>query len=439
MRPSQKSSSGTSNATSATPAVPSAACEIPAFRRSYFYTGKLLTERDLTREQRYAIDKLRLHYVALHGWGVACGLTVMPHEECADRLVVTAGFAVDDCGREIRLVNDCVVMFPKPPQPVPDPCEPEAGIYEEEPYPSPASFEEHTYYVCIRYNECQEDFMPVLFSDCCGASPQPNCVSECAAIDLLVEPPGCLREIEHRNHLTHHDNCRSLSKQVAEECPSTGSGCCIPLAVIRRYVYGDLLTEEMIDNSIRPPIPSVPHLDAMVRCILEQLPNHGPRLTHISRIHWEHDREYRPHEFLHDFIGSQESPKGFMIEFDEKVHPHGLNNRAFRATIVRHPVQSNEPFRSEIAPARVTRSEDGRHCTLHIEYEYARHHLYENNFDVIITLQCDKVVDERGIPVDGNLLAEIRQGDEEYMLRYPTGNGVPGGLFESWIRVRREI
>ena len=231
----------------------------------------------------------------------------------------------------------------------------------------------------------------------------------------------------------------ALLEHISEKCPPTGSGLCIPLAVIRDYVYADLLTEEMIDNSIRPLIPSVPRLESLVHCIMEHLPNHGPRLTHISRIHWEHDREYRPHEFLHDFIGSQESPKGFMIEFDEKVHPHGLNNRAFRATIVRHPLQSNEPLHSEIAPARVTLSEDGLRCTLHLEIEYARHHLKEQNFDVIITLQCDKVVDERGVPVDGNLLAGLREGGEEYMLRYPTGNGVPGGLFESWIRVRREI
>jgi hypothetical protein len=363
---------------------------------------------------------------------------VTPHEQCADRLVVTAGFAVDDCGREIRLVKDCVVLFPKPPQPAPDPCGPEAGPYDEVQNTSAYSLKEHTYYVCIRYNECQEDFMPVLFSDCCGASAQPNCVSECAAIDLLTEPPECLQEIEHRKHLNLRDNCRTLSEQIPEECLPAGSGGCIPLAVIRRYVYGDLLTEEMIDNSIRPLVPSVPRIEAMVRCIIEQLPNHGPRLTHISRIHWEHDREYRPHEFLDEFIGSQESPKGFVIEFDGHVHPHGLNNRAFRATILRHPLQSNEPVRSEIAPAQVTRSEDGRHCTLHIEFEYARHHLYENNFDVIITLQCDKVVDERGVPVDGNLLAALRQGDEEYTLQYPTGNGIPGGLFESWIRVRRE-
>ena len=441
MRPNNQSNSGTSTAASsssgAVKTACSTACEIPAFRRSYFYSGKLLTEHDLVREQRYAIDKLRLHYTALHGWGVVCGLKVEPHPQCADRFVVTAGFAVDDCGREIRLLKRCEVMFPPPPPPVPDPCESEVESCDEEADSSAAELEEQNYYVCIRYNECQEDFMPVLFADCCGTTNQPNFVSECAVIDLLTEPPPCLHEIEHRKHSSHDENCRALQEYVPEKCPPTGSGLCIPLAVIRNYGYGDLLTDEMIDNAIRPIIPSVPRLESLVRCILEHLPEHRTKLTHISRIHWEHDREYRPQDFLRELVGTLEAPKGFAIEFDGQVHHHGLNNRTFQATIVRHPPQSNEPLRSEIAPARVTLSEDGRRCTLHIEIEYARHHLQEQNFDVIITLQCDKVIDERGVPVDGNLLAELREGENEYMLRYPTGNGIPGGLFESWIRVRR--
>ena len=441
MRPGKRNSSGTSTAPSASSGAvktaSSTACEIPAFRRSYFYAGKLLTEHDLTREQRYAIDKLRLHYTALHGWGVVCGLMVRPHPQCADRFVVTAGFAVDDCGREIRLLKDCVVMFPPPPPTVPDPCESELESCDEKEDPSAAELESQTYYVCIRYNECQEDFMPVLFADCCGTSNQPNFVSECAAVDLLTEPPGSLREIEHRSHSSHDENCRALLEHTPEKCPPTGIGRCIPLAVIRSYVYGDLLTDEMINNAIRPLIPSVPRLDSLVRCIMEHLPEHRTKLTHISQIHWEHDREYRPQDFLHELVGTHEAPKGFAIEFDGQVHHHGLNNRTFQATIMRHPLQSNEPLHSEIAPARVTLSEDGRRCTLHIEIEYARHHLQEQNFDVIITLQCDKVIDERGVPVDGNLLAGFREGGEEYMLRYPTGNGIPGGLFESWIRVRR--
>ena len=111
-----------SSPTSATPAqaqsgAPCQPCDIPPFCRSYFYTGKLLTEGDLNLEQRYASDKLRLHYVGLHGWGVVCGLMVRPHPQCPDRFVVEPGFAVDDCGREIRLVKECVTFFPKPPAP----------------------------------------------------------------------------------------------------------------------------------------------------------------------------------------------------------------------------------------------------------------------------------------------------------------------------------
>jgi hypothetical protein len=41
--------------------------------------------------------------------------------------------------------------------------------------------------------------------------------------------------------------------------------------------------------------------------------------------------------------------------------------------------------------------------------------------------------------VDGDLLTSLRDDDEhDDMLRLPTGDGVRGGLFESWIRVRRE-
>jgi hypothetical protein len=121
------------------------------------------------------------------------------------------------------------------------------------------------------------------------------------------------------------------------------------------------------------------------------------------------------------------------------VNAIGLTNRTFQAMIVHDPLDHHEPRRIEMAPTHVTRSEDGRRCTLHIDPEYARHHLHEHNFDVFLTLRCDKVIDAEGLPVDGNLLASIREDEEhDYALRHPTGDGVPGGLFESWIRVRRE-
>src|SRR5262245_46337129 len=75
-------------------------CEMQPFCRNNYYTGKLLTERDLRAEQRYLIDKLRLHHLALHGWGVVCGLKVVPHPYCPElRLVIEPGQAIDGCGR----------------------------------------------------------------------------------------------------------------------------------------------------------------------------------------------------------------------------------------------------------------------------------------------------------------------------------------------------
>lgn len=442
MQESNSSGSGNATATAAsstpvTAAAPRSQCEIPQFCRSHFYTGKLLTEGDLNREQQYMMDKLRLHYVALHGWGVACGLMVRPHKQCPDRFVVTQGFAVDDCGREIRLVKDCVVHFPAPPAHVPEPCPPDPC---DEGKPAPAHEpRRQTYYVCIRFNECQEDFMPVIFADCCGTSKRPNRVCECATIELLSEPPDCLRQREKRELERRPHDCHDLCHHIPEKCPPMGKVSCIPLAVIRDYVYWEPLKESMIDNSVRPVMPSVPRLEELVCCLIEHLPKPAPHLTHISRFHWEHDRVYSREEFLEKFVGTRAAPRGFEIEFDGRVHAKGLTNRSFQAMIVHEPLQGHEAHGVEIAPAHVVHSDNELRCILHIHPEYAHERLRERNFDVFLTLRCDKVIDEHGIPVDGNLLAGWGEGEEhEYVVHHHTGDGVPGGLFESWIRVRQE-
>jgi hypothetical protein len=68
------SSPSTSTTTQATTASPCTClpCDVPAFCRTGYYTGKLLTARDFTNEQLYHINKLRLHHIALHGWGSIC-------------------------------------------------------------------------------------------------------------------------------------------------------------------------------------------------------------------------------------------------------------------------------------------------------------------------------------------------------------------------------
>jgi len=81
-------------------------CEIGSFTRNHYFTGKLMQVGDFNTEQRYGVDKLRLHHRLLHGWGVVCGLKVKEHPQpaCQARFVlVEPGVAIDCCGDEIVL------------------------------------------------------------------------------------------------------------------------------------------------------------------------------------------------------------------------------------------------------------------------------------------------------------------------------------------------
>jgi len=86
-------------------------------------------------------------------------------------------------------------------------------------------------------------------------------------------------------------------------------------------------------------------------------------------------------------------------------------------------------------PARVRWSTDRTKAYLDIDPDYARERLDETDFDLYLLLRCNLIVDDRGDPVDGDLMADL-DSDGKYIEELPTGNGIPGGLFESWIRVR---
>src|SRR3546814_15180373 len=66
----------------------------------HYFTGRVLTARDLRDEQGYVLSRLRLRNRLFHGWGVVCGLDVCSHPDpaCRDRyVVVEPGIAIDCC------------------------------------------------------------------------------------------------------------------------------------------------------------------------------------------------------------------------------------------------------------------------------------------------------------------------------------------------------
>jgi hypothetical protein len=172
---------------------------------------------------------------------------------------------------------------------------------------------------------------------------------------------------------------------------------------------------------------------------MEKIPT--KTLTFIEDIGWAHNREYRCHEFMKCFVGEDgDQSKALEITFSGRVRPEGLTPQTFQAIAVRHQDKHKGGGFLELIPACVTVCEDTKgnlkytKAYLHLDKSYVERCLRSVDFDLYITLRCNFVVDEAGNPVDGDFFARLEGGD--YAVDPPTGNGIKGGTFESWIRVR---
>jgi hypothetical protein len=103
-RPSPKARGGCGCAPRTCPSCAGLEC----FERPRFFCGQLLTDKDLDADQRYVIEKNRLHNRYLFGPGVVCGLAVRCDPCAPCQVIVEPGYALDCCG------NDIVVCDPAP-------------------------------------------------------------------------------------------------------------------------------------------------------------------------------------------------------------------------------------------------------------------------------------------------------------------------------------
>ena len=69
--------------------------------RVRFFDGQLLTATDFEAEQRYHLEKRRLHNRMLHRFGVVDGLGVSVPDGAEAAVIVSPGFALDRRGNEI--------------------------------------------------------------------------------------------------------------------------------------------------------------------------------------------------------------------------------------------------------------------------------------------------------------------------------------------------
>jgi hypothetical protein len=446
-------------------------CDIPEFCRNNYFTGKLLTERDLTAEQRYLMDKLRLHHIALHGWGVICGLKVRSHPHCPDRrAIIEPGLAVDSCGRFIRVLKEIEVELPKATarpardqdrygddeqreyrrprgydeapsyeteQPQRDYTRPQGGLsspYDQTDQTGYGGYHHNpeptiNLYFCLAYAESEQELTPAPFDECaCGESGQKaNRICEVPRVIVETDEPEGWDELPDRHHCEEED-CFKLLDAMIDPCPLPAKLKCVPLAIVRDFVIGDAVTEDNIDNSVRVTLRSTQYLEQIICCLAKKITTQT--LTRIIDVSWDHQGEYNCRDFMSEFIGEN---KGFEIVFEGPVT--GITPRTFQAIAVRYVDPSGAGL-MEVVPARVRQSTDRTKALLQIDPRYAQRRLDNTRFDLYIKLRAGHILDDNGLAVDGDLFARA-DADGNYSVPIHTGDGVPGGLFESWFKVRQ--
>jgi len=81
-------------------------------KRLRYFTGQLLSADDFRDEQQYHLGRRHLHNRALHGWGVATGMSVTVSDDTSSQsVVVDPGLALDRHGREIELAAPVAVRL----------------------------------------------------------------------------------------------------------------------------------------------------------------------------------------------------------------------------------------------------------------------------------------------------------------------------------------
>jgi hypothetical protein len=215
--------------------------------RNAFFYGKLLGVHQLELEQDYFNSKRWLLNRLVTGPGVVCGLDVQLTEDNSG-IVVSAGLAIDRCGREI-IVPKSSHPVQLPPMPSHDGGGPEQSYSK---YSRHDYCEEEYAHVLICYHECKSDPVPAMAGDC-------ETVAFCVADSIREKYKIEIREgyaPERKSAFPdvvegRRINYPAIVEYVTRGCRALPDDCCIPLADIRLRSTGKGWEPE-VDINVRP-------------------------------------------------------------------------------------------------------------------------------------------------------------------------------------------
>jgi hypothetical protein len=444
-------------------------CGEIASQRMLYFPGRYMSARDFTDEQEYFLSRRYLHNRMLHGWGVVCGVHVYPHPapSCGkDHVKVDCGIGLDCCGHELVVPKPVVpppipwsgrpAVAPPAPAPPPPPAAaappppvaaapappvaaappppvaaaPAPAAAHPNPAPPPPADDQWYPLLCLEYCETEIECVPVLYSE-------RNCDKERREFSRVEEGyQFCWHWVRQSDLVKYHwkfrgggcpehkmradgtpdpcpsDDCYEGQQEATRCClePDCPPDHCLPIAWIRADGTSAITAAQIVTlgrPSLRPPAAS---------------------LTHICSINWPHGGIVSRHQM-------EQHLRRLEIRFDRRLRKSHAELGVSGARGV-NPATFVVQFGGEYEDLDfVTYTEPP-----HVEHECVavypldpraeRHHhdlpfAYLENQMVFIALKCDFILDCHDIAVDGNHLGGI----------LPSGDGVPGGTFESWFHV----
>jgi hypothetical protein len=458
-----------------------------AIERNRYFTGKYMTARDFRDEQSYFLTHERLHQRILHGSGIVCGLDVVLHPDpqcqAAGWVVITPGIAIDCFGRDVIVREPLVVNVARlfrytiacgaeadyvkktPPDTSGKTPAPDDGPMPADPPPAGTEF-----LIGVRYSEQCIEPVPVLIDETgCGERRTPNRIRETAcpryrplgAGDCWGPPPrpcGCPSMPPDQPTIPPN-----LAAVLAPLCPcGTDTEPDVGFIPLAKCIF-------TADTNGNPAGPATLDTDGRRHLPGPLDPRH---LTHICKTNWNHGAQmwllpdgtlstkppvdygkpqhqesyeqhhhdphgkkdgHHTHECLRLWIAFDRRLSDDLPAEDKESDPIWFYRRILQ---VRY-VTSTGDLLSLPGPARLYLSDD----KTRLNYEVQVHCLDDLRKRVPtpviqVTLNCDFLPDRWGRAVDGNhLKGLLAWKDDQGNPKGASGDGVEGGVFESWFQL----
>jgi hypothetical protein len=401
------------------------ACEIPYFERNNYFYGKLMTVRDFFAEQCYFNEKRWLINRMVHGWGVVCGLDVVPVKDDPAKVNVSPGLAIDCCGREILLCSEQEVTLVPGPADCHAPKDDETG--------------EKKLYVCIDYLACKTEPVQLPPAACDKKEKgEFNRIRDSYVLSVKRPDEVCIPDDCPKHCPLSEDKLSSmhtyLCGQLKEACPECPEKCCVVLAEVTVTPAADATQQPsvVVDAcSKRQLVYRNAMLYDLIRCF------HG-NLPHITAINWKSNGA----TIAWDDFKSGIYKKGLKVWFDKKMDSATINADTF-LVMVKMEDSDTGNYRYEMIPGDVSYSyDDGTKSSaatftitskwlvdVFLGYSKVR----EKGGEFMVVLKGDFIMS------DGNACGPAQALDGDFIgAELPTGSGAPGGDFESWFYIGPE-